>query len=158
MVYKQKEVHMISIQPQSARAWIPDGTGLSMPSQSGWHKRRNLVPSCPMKMFLPANLQDSSFRSLIFFKMFCRHTTRTQLARQLQQERTPLHAVGAPNAYSSVSRDWKESKCTLAYIVPREMDGRPQGLAWVLVIPCNSRGACERKSVQLYHPFGKGPG
>ena len=28
----------------------------------------------------------------------------------------------------------------------------------VVVIPCNSRGACERKSVQLYHPFSKGPG
>jgi len=56
MVYKQKEVFMISIQPQSARVWIPDGAGLSMPTQSGCHKRRNLVPSCPMRMFLPADL------------------------------------------------------------------------------------------------------
>jgi len=63
--------------------------------------------------------------------MFSHHTTRRQLACQLQQERTPPHVVGSPNAYSSVVVIEKESKYILAYTVPREMDGRPQGGVWV---------------------------
>jgi len=52
----------------------------------------------------------------------------------------------------------KGSEYTLAHTGQRELDGRPQGGAWVGIIPGRFRGDCDRESLQLYCPFGKGTG